>query len=208
MPGEKTPEPPPDDQKKPEPPPVPPESVGITHVRARIAKWLYLFARVVQMESRALSPIAPHTEDAYKGFLEDAQRVCDTIAGRAFSPPAGADRLPGLPMKKPTETPPDDQIEEPSRQYRAEFEYRCRRCSKVFVALDQIVKDEKDLTPLRFLRRIITTEPGRPAMLAIHFCTHLSQCEVGVADLIGYAIRGRGERLTPRRKGEVNQRTE
>ena len=81
-------------------------------------------------------------------------------------------------------------------QVKAEFEYRCRKCGQVFVNMDQILTDERDIAALRHLRGMLEdTVRGLNLLLAIHFCKpgedRTLSPEVGIGDLIGYVIRSK-----------------
>jgi len=80
---------------------------------------------------------------------------------------------------------------------KAEFEYRCRRCGQIFVCMDQVLTDERDIAAVKHLRDMIS-EPGIGGpVLGIHFCDPpagdpaVASKEVGVGDLIGYTVRSK-----------------
>ena len=80
-------------------------------------------------------------------------------------------------------------------QVKAEFEFKCRRCGQVFVNMNQVLTDERDIAALRHLRSMLEDVVRGHVTLAIHFCVPPSDDakslskEVGVGDLIGYTVR-------------------
>lgn len=67
--------------------------MSLEAMRIKVAQWLEIFARIIVLEDHTGPGMMPKSDDSYKGFLDDAQKLLDTVGGQKMYPPSGSERV-------------------------------------------------------------------------------------------------------------------